>query len=81
MPSPALKYLELPGPAAASGTPRRLAWWDWAASPAVESGHVVLCVHGLSRQGRDFDALAAVLTRRGYEPADITVMKRLNHGN
>ena len=25
--------------------------------------------------------LAAVLTRRGYEPADITVMKRLNHGN
>ena len=63
MPSPALKYLELPGPAAAGGTPRRLAWWDWAPQAAADARHVVLCVHGLSRQGRDFDALAAVLTR------------------
>lgn len=27
---------------------------------------VVLCVHGLSRQGRDFDALAIALAQRGY---------------
>lgn len=61
MPSPALKYLELPGPAAAGGAPRRLAWWDWAPQATAQPGHVVVCVHGLSRQGRDFDALAAVL--------------------
>ena len=62
MPSPALKYLELPGPAAAGGAPRRLAWSDWAPQATAQPGHVVVCVHGLSRQGRDFDALAAVLT-------------------
>ena len=62
MPSPALKYLELPSPAATTGSPRRLAWWDWAAQASGDSGHVVVCVHGLSRQGRDFDALAGVLT-------------------
>ena len=63
MPSPALTYLELPGPAAAGGAARRLAWWDWAPLPGGNPGHVVVCVHGLSRQGRDFDALAAVLRR------------------
>ena len=33
----------------------RMAYWEWgdAANP-----HVVVCVHGLSRQGRDFDTLA-----------------------
>lgn len=60
--SPILNHLEVPGPAAANGSPRRLAWWDWAAQPGADGRHVVVCVHGLSRQGRDFDALAAVLT-------------------
>ena len=32
-----------------------MAYWQWG-SP--DAGHVVLCVHGLSRQGRDFDVLA-----------------------
>ena len=59
---PTLNHLEVPGPAASSGSPRRLAWWDWAAQPGANASHVVVCVHGLSRQGRDFDALAAVLT-------------------
>ncbi len=33
----------------------RMAYWEWgdAANP-----HVVVCVHGLTRQGRDFDVLA-----------------------
>ena len=37
----------------------RMAYWEWgdAANP-----HVVICVHGLSRQGRDFDTLAADLS-------------------
>jgi len=33
----------------------RLAYWEWG-DPA--NPHVVLCAHGLSRQGRDFDTLA-----------------------
>ena len=47
----------------------RLAYWEWApeggangAGPAAVP--TVLCVHGLTRNGRDFDALAARLSRR-----------------
>ena len=36
----------------------RMAYWQWG-DPA--SPHVVLCVHGLTRQGRDFDVLARAL--------------------
>ena len=35
-----------------------MAYWQWG-NPAA--AHVVVCVHGLSRQGRDFDTLAANL--------------------
>ncbi len=37
---------------------RRVAYWEWgdAANPRV-----LLCVHGLTRQGRDFDTLAQAL--------------------
>lgn len=38
-----------------------MAWWQWG-DPA--SAHVVLCVHGLTRQGRDFDVLAQALVSR-----------------
>lgn len=61
VPSPDLKFLALPGPAARGGGPRRLAWWDWSNPHAQATGRVVVCVHGLSRQGRDFDMLAAAL--------------------
>ena len=36
----------------------RMAWWEWG-DPA--NPHVVVCAHGLSRQGRDFDTLARAL--------------------
>ncbi len=36
----------------------RMAYWQWG-NPA--SRHVVMCVHGLTRQGRDFDTLARAL--------------------
>lgn len=36
----------------------RLAYWQWG---RPDSAHVVLCVHGLTRQGRDFDVLARAL--------------------
>lgn len=61
-PSPQLRYITLGGPAAASGRPRRMAYWDWPAAEAADRHRVVICVHGLSRQGRDFDVLALALT-------------------
>ncbi|MBV9656253.1 MAG: alpha/beta fold hydrolase, partial [Acetobacteraceae bacterium] len=41
----------------------RVAYTEWG-DPA--SAKVVFCVHGLTRQGRDFDPLAMALARRGY---------------
>lgn len=43
-----------------NGLPRRMAYWDWDALSG-RTDHVVVCVHGLSRQGRDFDVLARTL--------------------
>jgi len=37
----------------------RLAYWEW---PGPPGGRSVLCLHGLTRNGRDFDALAEVLS-------------------
>lgn len=39
----------------------RMAYWNWG-DPAAT--HVVVCVHGLTRQGRDFDRLARALVDR-----------------
>ncbi|QCB48567.1 alpha/beta hydrolase [Hydrogenophaga sp. PAMC20947] len=39
-----------------------MAYWDWPARAEQGAQHVVICVHGLSRQGRDFDALARALS-------------------
>lgn len=38
-----------------------MAYWEWG---DPRSPHVVVCAHGLSRQGRDFDSLAASLCER-----------------
>ncbi|MEO8021442.1 alpha/beta hydrolase [Polaromonas sp.] len=54
MTEPTLNYVSCPD---ASGG-HRMAYWEWG-DPA--NPHVVLCVHGLSRQGRDFDVLAEYL--------------------
>lgn len=40
----------------------RMAYWEWA-GPRVDAP-VLVCVHGLSRQGRDFDALARAMADR-----------------
>lgn len=56
--APQLNFLTVPGPLARDGGARRMAWWDWAGGDAAARDHIVICVHGLSRQGRDFDALA-----------------------
>lgn len=54
MTEPVLHHLSCPDAA----DPRRLAWWQWGNAAAP---HLVVCVHGLSRQGRDFDTLARAL--------------------
>ena len=38
-----------------------MAWWSWG---DVAAPHVVVCAHGLTRQGRDFDRLAQTLVAR-----------------
>jgi pimeloyl-ACP methyl ester carboxylesterase len=38
-----------------------MAFWQWG---DVGAPHMVVCVHGLSRQGRDFDVLAQALVQR-----------------
>ena len=57
MSEPSLNFVDCPD--AMGG--HRMAYWSWG-NP--QSTHVVLCVHGLSRQGRDFDVLARALCAR-----------------
>lgn len=41
-----------------------MAWWQWGDPGAA---HAVVCVHGLTRQGRDFDVLAQALLARAAQ--------------
>ena len=41
-----------------------MAWWEWGDAKAP---HLIVCVHGLTRQGRDFDVLAQALVARAAE--------------
>lgn len=54
MTDPTLNYVPCPDPSGG----HRMAYWQWG-EPSAE--HLVVCVHGLSRQGRDFDVLARAL--------------------
>ena len=54
MSEPTLDFVQCPD---TQGT-HRMAYWSWG-NPAAS--HVVFCVHGLTRQGRDFDVLAQAL--------------------
>ena len=49
-----------------------MAYWAWG---DVQAAHTVVCVHGLSRQGRDFDVLAqALVARAGQAGRSIRVV-------
>jgi len=61
MTEPALHFVACPD---AQGG-HRMAYWQWGDPTAA---HVVVCVHGLSRQGRDFDVLARALCARADLP-------------
>jgi pimeloyl-ACP methyl ester carboxylesterase len=68
MNEPSLNYVNCPD---ATGG-HRMAYWQWG---QPDSAHVVLCVHGLSRQGRDFDVLAQTLCAQGMQqPGGIRVV-------
>jgi pimeloyl-ACP methyl ester carboxylesterase len=45
-----------------------MAFWQWGDASAA---HLVVCVHGLARQGRDFDTLARALAERSSRPIRI----------
>ena len=57
MADPTLHFVSCPD---AGGT-HRMAYWQWGSAGAT---HTVVCVHGLTRQGRDFDVLAQALVAR-----------------
>jgi pimeloyl-ACP methyl ester carboxylesterase len=54
---PTLEFVACPEPEGE----HRMAYWQWGQADAP---HVVLCVHGLTRQGRDFDVLAQALCQQ-----------------
>ena len=76
---PRLKNVFCPGiaakPSAATAAPldhttdapampgHRMAYWEWNNTGNPQHPHVILCVHGLTRQGRDFDTLARELSQ------------------
>ncbi len=41
----------------------RMAYWEWPCSGGA-GDHVLVCAHGISRQGRDFDTLARAMQDR-----------------
>lgn len=56
---PRLGFVNCPGASRTGAETHRMAYWSWGdeANPRT-----LVCVHGLSRQGRDFDALARALS-------------------
>jgi len=60
---PRLSFVTCPGASQKNADTHRMAYWAWG-DPASEK--VVVCVHGLSRQGRDFDTLARTLSEHAY---------------
>lgn len=61
---PTLAFVDCPHPEGR----HRMAVWTWGDPQAA---HVVVCVHGLTRQGRDFDRLARGLLARARAPMRI----------
>lgn len=64
VPSPQLEWVTCPHPEGQ----HRMAFWRWGDASARR---VVVCVHGLTRQGRDFDRLAQALVAQSTEPLQV----------
>jgi len=52
---------------------RRIAYYDWGSADAQK---VAVCVHGLTRNGRDFDFLAEHLVSKGYRVISLSMAGR-----
>ena len=80
---PVLHHLAVPGPLATHGEPRRIAWWEWGSEAAAPKGpaQVVLCVHGLTRQARDFDVLAQALLAQAQRPLRVLCVDVAGRGH
>ena len=61
MSEPTLNFIACPENGTRVTGTRRMAYWQWGSESAA---HTVVCVHGLTRQGRDFDVLAQSLVAR-----------------
>ena len=61
MADPTLNFVNCPDAAVS----HRMAYWQWGVATAE---HTIVCVHGLTRQGRDFDVLARALIARSPGP-------------
>ena len=61
---PQLEFVDCPHPQGQ----HRMAFWRWGDPLA---SRLVVCVHGLTRQGRDFDRLAQALVARSAEPLQV----------
>lgn len=59
---PTLNYVTCPGAALNGDAVHRMAYWEWNQTGNPWHPHVMVCVHGLTRQGRDFDVLAQALS-------------------
>lgn len=73
MSDPTLQHVSCPD----AGGGHRMAYWQWG-DPAA--AHVVVCVHGLSRQGRDFDVLANALVARAGRPIRVVSVDVVGRG-
>jgi pimeloyl-ACP methyl ester carboxylesterase len=62
MSEPALAFVNCPDQPGQPGAMHKMAYWTWGDAAAP---HVIVCAHGLSRQGRDFDVFAKALLARG----------------
>jgi pimeloyl-ACP methyl ester carboxylesterase len=62
--SPSLEFVSCPH---AEGQ-HRMAYWRWG---DARVGRVVVCAHGLTRQGRDFDRLAQALVAQSAQPLQV----------
>lgn len=56
--TPSLHHIVCPGASKADARTHRMSYWRWG---DARNPRVLFCVHGLSRQGRDFDVLAQAL--------------------
>lgn len=61
MADPTLNFVSCPD----AGNGHRMAYWQWG---DTQARHTVVCVHGLTRQGRDFDVLAQAMVARAGHP-------------